>query len=218
MTRKPMKRGAGVPLLLAALVLAGPAAAHHPLNGVPMTTLAHGLLSGIGHPVLGFDHLFFVVAVGLAARFTAWPLVAPLAYLAAMAAGVGVVASGAALPLVEPLVLVSLLVAGGALAAGRRLPLVIFAGFGLFHGAAFGDAIAGQEGASAAVLVGYLAGLVAVQWAIAVLAGLVAWRGFGIAAPDATGARLAGAAIAGAGLVLALEAGEGIALAALGLG
>ncbi len=208
----------GALALLGALALAGPALAHHPLGGAPMTTLAQGLLSGIGHPVLGFDHLFFVVAVGLAARFTPWPLLAPVAYLGAMAAGVGLVAGGAALPLVEPLVLTSLLVAGGVLAAGRRLPMVVFAGFGLFHGAAFGGAIAGAEAVSAAVLAGYLAGLLAVQWAIAVLAGLVARRGFGIATAGATGARLAGAAIAGAGLVLALEAGEGMALAALGLG
>lgn len=218
MKRGPTGYRARVPLLVAGLVLAGPAMAHHPLGGAPMTTLGHGLLSGVGHPVLGFDHLFFVVAVGIAARFTRRPLLAPLTYLVAMAAGVGIVAGGAALPLVEPMVLVSLLVAGGALAAGRRLPLAVFAGFGLFHGAAFGGAIAGPEGASAAVLAGYLAGLVAVQWAIAALAGLVAWRGLGISTPEATGARLAGAGIAGAGLVLALEAGEGAALAALGLG
>jgi len=216
MTQTPQAAGAAV--LVAALALAGPALAHHPLGGAPMTTFAQGLLSGIGHPILGFDHLFFVVAAGLAARFTRWPLLAPAAYLVTMAAGVGLVAGGAALPLVEPLVLASLLVAGGALAAARRLPLAVFAGFGLFHGAAFGSAIAGQEGASAGVLGGYLAGLVAAQWAIAVLAGLVAERRFRIAAPEATGARLAGAAIAGAGLVLALEAGDDAALAALGLG
>lgn len=56
-------------LLGAALSLCagGPAFAHHPLNGAPMTTFADGLLSGVGHPVLGFDHLFFVIAVGVAA-------------------------------------------------------------------------------------------------------------------------------------------------------
>ena len=28
--------------------------AHHPMSGLPMETFTHGLLSGIGHPILGF--------------------------------------------------------------------------------------------------------------------------------------------------------------------
>ena len=47
---------------------AGPALAHHPLAGLPMETGAQGLLSGLAHPVLGFDHLFFVLAAGVATR------------------------------------------------------------------------------------------------------------------------------------------------------
>lgn len=55
-------------LIIPALLLsAGPALAHHPLAGLPMETGAQGLLSGLAHPVLGFDHLFFVLAVGVAA-------------------------------------------------------------------------------------------------------------------------------------------------------
>ena len=36
--------------------------------------MLHGLLSGIGHPIIGFDHLAFVIAVGLIAAFnqTVW--------------------------------------------------------------------------------------------------------------------------------------------------
>ena len=34
---------------------ATPALAHHPLNGMPMETFAHGLLSGVGHPLLAQD-------------------------------------------------------------------------------------------------------------------------------------------------------------------
>ena len=52
-------------LATAALALtATPALAHHPLAGAPMETFTHGMLSGIGHPILGFDHLFFIIAVG----------------------------------------------------------------------------------------------------------------------------------------------------------
>jgi len=52
--------------LFGASLIASPAMAHHPLNGMPMETFAHGLLSGVGHPLLGFDHLFFVIAMGAA--------------------------------------------------------------------------------------------------------------------------------------------------------
>ena len=48
-----------------------------------------GLLSGVGHPVLGFDHLFLRRADGrVAALFTARRFATPLAYIAAMAGGV----------------------------------------------------------------------------------------------------------------------------------
>ena len=68
------------PILTAAAVMAAtPAMAHHPLGGLPMETLSHGLLSGIGHPVLGFDHLFFVAIFGIAALFTLY--LTPTLYL-----------------------------------------------------------------------------------------------------------------------------------------
>jgi len=35
--------------------------AHLPLAGMPLQTFAHGILPGVGHPLLGFDHLFFVM-------------------------------------------------------------------------------------------------------------------------------------------------------------
>ena len=66
---------------------ATPALAHHPLGGETPSTLVHGLLSGIGHPVIGLDHLAFVIAVGIAATFTARPLLMPLAFVAATIAG-----------------------------------------------------------------------------------------------------------------------------------
>ena len=55
------------------------AVAHHPLGGMPMETFAHGVLSGIGHPVLGFDHLFFVALVGVAALYTGRKLLSSFA-------------------------------------------------------------------------------------------------------------------------------------------
>ncbi|GMG85526.1 hypothetical protein LNKW23_47480 [Paralimibaculum aggregatum] len=210
--------------LAALLALATtPALAHHPLGGMPMTTFAQGMLSGIGHPILGFDHLFFILAVGVASVLAGARWLAPLAYLAAMLAGVGLVLAGVALPLVEPAIALSLLLLGGLVAAGRGLALPVLAGLfavaGLFHGWAFGETLAGQEGgAPAAVTQGYLIGLAAVQYVLAAAAG-IAVAGLGRrAAGAAMPARLTGAAVLGVGAFLALELVEGAAFAALGLG
>lgn len=209
-------------LLTAAAMAAAatPALAHHPLGGMPMETFAHGLLSGVGHPILGFDHLFFVIAVGIAALFTTRRYLAPGAYVAAMLAGCALMYAGIGLPLKEAVIALSLLIVGGVVLSGRALApaaaLALFAGFGLFHGSAFGDSIAAVEGgAGAAILAGYLIGLGAVQYLIAIAAGWVAERALGATEAGAVNARLAGAVVAGVGLFLTLEAAEGPVLAAL---
>ena len=206
--------------LAAVLALtATPALAHHPLGGLPMETLTHGLLSGVGHPVLGFDHLFFVVAVGVLALFTANRLLAPAAYIGAMLVGCGLMYAGVALPLAELVIVASLIVAGGMLAMGRTVsaPMILgaFAVFGLFHGSAFGGTIAAQEGGvGGAVLFGYLVGLGVVQYAIALAAGWAVEK-LGVTSAASVNARLVGAAITGVGLFLALEMAEGPIVAAL---
>jgi len=200
--------------LTAALALcATPALAHHPLGGLPMETFTHGLLSGVGHPVLGFDHLFFVVAVGVLALFTANRLMAPAAYIAAMLVGCGLMYAGIAMPLAELVIVASLLVGGGLLAMGRTaspaMIIAVFAVFGLFHGSAFGGSIAGQEGGiGGGVLLGYLIGLGAVQYVIAIAAGWAVEK-FGATSVSSVNARLVGAAIAGVGIFLGLEVIEG---------
>ncbi|MEM9762135.1 MAG: HupE/UreJ family protein [Pseudomonadota bacterium] len=214
-----------LPLGLAAVVLtaASGAEAHHPLAGQAMTTLEHGVLSGIGHPLLGFDHLFFVLLMGVAAAYAGGRFTLPIAYLAAMCAGVTLSIAAVALPMVEPAIALSLLVLGVLAMRGKALSPVmtgiVFAAAGLFHGAAFGESIAGQEGgAGAVVIAGYFLGLVAVQWLLAVGAGY-AMTGL-LRAADAASmpARLGGAIVAGMGIFLTLEALEGAAFAALGLG
>lgn len=207
-----------IPTLL--LCLVAPAVyAHHPLDGLPMQTLGHGLLSGIGHPLLGFDHLFFVALVGIASTLYRRRWSAPLFYLAAMLAGCLLTSTTSALPVSEILIALSLLTLGGMLASGRSFGVyglwLVFAGFGLFHGAAFGATLAAQEaGFGLAVLLGYLAGLGLTQYAIALAAGWIIWL-LGASSTTALRARLAGAMVAGAGLLLTLEQIEGPLLRAL---
>lgn len=202
---------------------AAPALAHHPLGGIPMETFTHGLLSGAGHPLLGFDHLFFVVAVGIAAVYTGYARSAPAVFIAAMLAGCVMTGFGIGLPLKEAVTGAPLLVVGGVVLSGRALGLasvsVLFAAFGLFHGSTFGDSVAAQEAAmGASVLAGYLIGLGVLQYAIAIAAGLVVKTVFNAAEVRAVHARLAGALIAGAGLYLTMENVKGAVLSALGWG
>jgi urease accessory protein len=203
-------------ITLAATLAPSAAFAHHPLGGMPMETFGHGLLSGIGHPVLGFDHLFFVLIVGLAAVFTGRKLMAPAGYIAAMLIGCLAMALGTGLPAKEIVIGLSLLVVGGLVLSGRALSpavaVALFAGFGLFHGSAFGESIAAQEaGMGTGVLVGYLIGLGVVQYALAIGAGWIGEKILGARAADAVNARLAGAVVAGVGVFLTLENAEGIA-------
>ncbi|MEM7057739.1 MAG: HupE/UreJ family protein [Pseudomonadota bacterium] len=200
---------------------ATPAFAHHPLAGAPMETFTHGLLSGVGHPLLGFDHLFFVIAIGIAAAYTGRALLAPMGYVVGMLGGIGLILGGVALPAVEVVIALSLLIAGGILMAGRRISMALclglFSTLGLFHGWAFGESLTAQEaGVGAGVIIGYLLGLAVIQWAIAVAAGWLARR-FGETTAHMA-PRLSGAMVAGIGLFLVMEAAEGAAFAALGLG
>lgn len=200
--------------IAAASLAATPALAHHPLGGMPMETFSDGLLSGVGHPVLGFDHMFFVIAMGVAALFTKHRYLTPAAYIAAMLVGCGLMYAGVAMPMKETVIAISLLAVGGIVLSGRSLSagaaIGIFAAFGLFHGSAFGDSIAAQEGGiNAAVLFGYLIGLGAVQYAIAIAAGWVAEKILGASEATAVNARLVGAMVAGVGAFLCLEIVEG---------
>lgn len=195
--------------------------AHHPLGGMPMVTFADGLLSGVGHPILGFDHLFFVALVGIAALYTKQRFTSPAAYIVAMLLGCYAMSTGIGLPAKEIIIGLSLLALGAVVLSGKALGLLpaiaIFAGFGLFHGSAFGDAIASQEaGVGGQVLAGYLLGLSVIQYAIALSAGWLVANVLGAINAQAVQARLAGAVVAGVGLFLTLENVEGIAFDLLG--
>ncbi|MEM7546201.1 MAG: HupE/UreJ family protein [Pseudomonadota bacterium] len=210
-------------LLSAGLIAAGaaPALAHHPLGGLPMETFAHGALSGIGHPLLGFDHLLFVIGVGMVAVFTGHRYLAPAAYIGAMVIGCLISAAGIGVPIAEAAIALSLLAVGFIALRGLALALApaaaLFAVFGIFHGAAFGEAIAAQEaGAGTSVLIGYLLGLGIVQYGIALGAGYAITAFFKVREAMAIEARLAGAMVAGVGLFLSLEIAEGMVVAALG--
>jgi urease accessory protein len=106
------------------------------------------------------------------------------------------------------------MLAGTTLQFGAAIAL--FSLFGLFHGAAFGDAIASQESAAGtAVLFGYLLGLGCTQYAIALGSGWFSNHVWKAHSSLAVQPRLAGAMVAGVGLFLTLENIEGTVLGML---
>ncbi len=175
-----MRRALPCLTALAALALPGSALAHHPMGGALPQTAMQGLLSGLAHPVIGIDHLAFVIAAGVLAASVAergLRLALPLVFLAAGLAGTLLHMAGIGLGPVEAIIAASVLLAGGLLLM-RRAPsggalLPLFAVAGLFHGHAFAEAIIGAEPGA---VIPYLLGLAAVQAAIAYAAMAVARR------------------------------------------
>ncbi|MFV3131586.1 HupE/UreJ family protein [Niveispirillum sp. KHB5.9] len=160
--------------LSSVVLAASPAFAHHMMDGEMPATFTQGLLSGLGHPIIGPDHLAFILAAGLAVAVARLPLMLPVLFVALSCLGVGVHVAGMNLPAAEIVVGLSVLVAGGAIASGRALPVaawaVLFAIAGLFHGYAYGESIFGAE---TTPIVVYLLGLAVIQSVIALGAALL---------------------------------------------
>jgi urease accessory protein len=179
MSRRFAPTTAAATAAAAGVLASGPALAHHVMDGALPATFAQGLLSGLGHPVIGPDHLAAVLAAGLlTAAAGATPLV-PLAFALASLVGVGLHLALFDLPLAETLVALSVVALGLALlvlrlprhAAGGALLAFAFAAAGVVHGYAYGESIVGAEPAP---LYAYLLGLVLVQGALATATFLVA--------------------------------------------
>jgi urease accessory protein len=124
-------------------------------------------LSGLAHPVIGLDHLAFLVAAGLIAALHRRGAMIPVAFVAASLVGTGVHVLAWNLPAPELGTALSVLLFGSLLVA-RRESLAICVGLaalaGIFHGYAYGESIVGAE---ASPLTSYLLGLALVQLAIA---------------------------------------------------
>jgi urease accessory protein len=179
------------------------------MGGMTPATFTQGLLSGLGHPVIGLDHLAALVGVGLVSSRFARGLTLPVFWIVAMAAGVALHLASASLPHAEALVALSVVAIGLAATMRTTLPhapiAALFAAGGAVHGYALGEAIVGAE---ATPLAAYFAGLVAVQ--VALTTGIAfAARYVSKGSPAVPSLRLAGLAVAVTGaatLVLSLPA------------
>ncbi|MBF2028136.1 MAG: HupE/UreJ family protein [Oscillatoriales cyanobacterium C42_A2020_001] len=159
---------------LAAVLLATPVSAHHAMGGRIPSNFLEGFLSGLAHPVIGIDHLAFVVAVGLLAVTKRQGIWIPIAFVLAALGGTGLHLMGANLPASEFLIAASVLGFGILLALPQSPRLAVMIGLGaiagMFHGYAYGEAIVGAE---VTPLLSYLIGFTAIQLGIALLAAKV---------------------------------------------
>jgi len=200
--------------LAAPLLAAAPALAHHPMGGATPETAWHGLLSGIGHPIIGVDHFAFIVLVGLAAAFAGARFITPLAFIAATVAGCLLKVAGIALPLAEFVIAGSVVLTGIMVLSGKNFGAtaygVIFAIAGLFHGWAYGAAIIGAEPTP---LAAYLTGFGVTQYAIALAVSWLTLSVWKASDSSAIQPRLAGAVAAGIGAAFLIEGIEGVLFA-----
>jgi urease accessory protein len=155
----------------ALVVASSPVWAHHPMGGMMPETFWQGFLSGVGHPMIGMDHLAFLLVAALLAVALKGParFLAPLAFVGATLGGTMLHVGAAELPLAESLVALSVLV-GGILVLtrnylGAALLSGVFALSGVVHGYAFGEAVVGAE---ATPILAYLVGLSVIQYAVVV--------------------------------------------------
>jgi urease accessory protein len=192
-----------------------PAFAHHMTGGRLPASFQEGLLSGLGHPVIGVDHLAFMIGVGIASAFLSRGLVPIAAFVLATIAGCALHLQSLTLPAAEIVVAASVVIVGAAIMSGRGLSAAIatlvFAAAGLFHGYAYGESIFGAEQTP---LAAYLLGFAAIQFVVAFSAMLVTRAMVSERVASAVPARLAGAVIAGIGLTFLAQNVESVVIPA----
>lgn len=191
---------------LMVLVLgSAPAFAHHLMGGRTPASFTEGLLSGLGHPVIGLDHFAAVVAVGCLAAAHRMASALAIGFVLAMMAGVALHLHGTTVPGAEILVALSVIALGAVMLGGREIAagaaVAMFAAVGLIHGYALGESIYGAEPTP---LYAYLLGLAVIQSAIA-LAAVQITRVVGQRAAGLSPLRLVGAGIAGIGLAILMQ-------------
>ena len=111
--------------------------------------IAGGFLSGVLHPITGWDHVVAMVAVGLWGAFLGRPAIwlLPVVFPLVMAFGGALGVLGVPLPHVETGIALSALVLGLAVALAAKPPLwlaaVLVGVFAIFHGHAHGTELPG---------------------------------------------------------------------------
>ena len=174
----------------AGVLASSPAIAHYPLDGMAMTTFWHGFLSGVAHPVLGIDHLVFILTIGVSAVFASGKMKMAACALVGVFAGVALTIAGIAIPGVETLIAISLIVLGGIVLASAfvnsasdrfsffvtLLPVAVSV-FSVLHGSVYARVLVEQKSLVFSVVAGFVLAL-PVIYTLLLLLGNAASIGF----------------------------------------
>jgi urease accessory protein len=168
----PMRRILGaLPVTIAAALAAAPAWAHHFMDNALPGTFVEGLLSGLGHPLIGVDHAAFIVATGFFLARIKGGMWGVAALIAGSLFGAALHLNGIDIVGGEIGVALSVIVAGGLLMGRWRIELAWLTGglalAGALHGHAYAEAIFGAE---ATPLGAYLVGFSLMQLGVAAAA------------------------------------------------
>lgn len=156
---------------IALLSAAQQALAHHAMGGKTPSNFFGGFVSGLAHPVIGLDHLAFVVAIGLLSAGLVRGAFIPAGFGVAALAGTAIHLLTLDLPASEIAIAISVITFGAILVMPNRLNWLVLAVLaaiaGLFHGYAYGEAIVGAQ---MTPLVAYLLGFTLIQYVVALIA------------------------------------------------
>jgi len=175
--------------------------AHHFMGGAVPQTFTQGLLSGLGHPLIGVDHAAFIIGAGFALALVPNGLWGILALIGGSLLGAAVHLMGIAIPGGEAGVALSVILVAAIIVSRRAARFSWLAGgaalAGVLHGHAYAESIFGAE---AAPLAAYLIGFSVIQLGVAAAAFAVHRR----LKTDRMLAPALGAAIGAVGLVFLL--------------
>ncbi len=206
-------RTAPIRLIAGAVFLASsavPSAAHHAMGSKLPATAFEGVISGLAHPVIGLDHLAFIIAIGILAYLARSIIAVPLVFVATTLLGTAIHLAGLSIPVPELLIALSLIASAAVVlsiskqqepsSTPRHALFLTLAACGLFHGYAYGESIVGAEQTP---LIAYLFGFACIQMLIALAAAGTMQTLFARATPiAATLSRVAaGITIAAVGIV-----------------
>lgn len=168
------------------MLLPGVVWAHHFMEDQLPQTFAQGLLSGLAHPVIGIDHLAFIIATGFLLALVKHGVWGVIAFMSGSLLGATLHLTGFGLAGGEVMGALSVILIGGVILSGHRVALAWLAGglilAGIFHGYAYAESIFGAEPMP---LSGYLIGFCSVQLGIGVGALLLHRRLIAISANSA---------------------------------
>ena len=152
-------------------LLPGVAWAHHFMEDQLPQTFAQGLLSGLAHPVIGADHLAFIIAAGFLLGLIKRGMWGMVAFILGSLLGAVLHLAQLNLPGGEAAVALSVILIGGAVISERPIALSWLVGCltlaGVLHGHAYAESIFGAEPMP---LGGYLIGFCLVQLGIGMAA------------------------------------------------